>query len=306
MGAFLRGYNLTDGLKKNPCTYEFKNFKTNSATLAMGLWYLVEKTTGQDINLTVETKTDGRVFYSLNILSPTDNVLKEEQVRELAVVGASQRAIARMTGISRGFIRKIQHGGGACVAHYLRKDPLEVKKIIDLPRYEGWFYDLETSSGTFHCGVGKAHVHNSPRRAENFVTRKITKGVARILAGKQKKIFLGNLDAKRDWGYAPEYMEAAWLMLQQEKPEDYVIGTGETRSVREFLEEAFRLAKISNWRDYVEFDSRYLRPTEVPLLVADSSKAKNLLGWQAKTRFRDLAQIMLAADCKSEGAVLEI
>jgi len=143
--------------------------------------------------------------------------------------------------------------------------------------------------------------HESPRRAENFVTRKITTGVARILAGKQKKIYLGNLEAKRDWGYAPEYVEACWRMMQQEKPEDYVIGTGETHTVREFVEEAFRLAGISDWRHYVEIDPRYHRPTEVPILLADAKKAREQLGWEPKVKFNDLVKIMLEADCAREG-----
>lgn len=147
--------------------------------------------------------------------------------------------------------------------------------------------------------------HESPRRAENFVTRKITKGLARILAGQQKKIYLGNLEAKRDWGYAPEYIEATWLMTQHHTADDYVIGTGETHSVQEFVAEAFKAAGITSWRDYVDFDPRYLRPTEVPLLVADASKAKTKLGWEAKTRFRDLVMILVEADCRSEGVDLE-
>ena len=193
MISFLRGYNLTDGLKENKCTYEFRNFKTNSATLAMGLWYLIERITGQDMNLTLEIKNDGRIFYSLNILSTVDNLLKEQKVKELVAIGASQREICRRTDISRDFIRKIQYGGNACSVHHLRRNPSEIKKIIDLPNYDGWFYDLETSSGEFHCGVGKCHVHNSPRRGETFVTKKVTRAIANILSGKQKTLYLGNL-----------------------------------------------------------------------------------------------------------------
>ncbi|MGH8527309.1 MAG: GDP-mannose 4,6-dehydratase, partial [Gammaproteobacteria bacterium] len=120
--------------------------------------------------------------------------------------------------------------------------------------------------------------HESPRRGETFVTRKITKALANILAGKQKMLYLGNLDARRDWGYAPEYMEAVWLMLQQDEPDDYVVGTGEAHSVREFLEEAFSYANV-DWRQHVAIDPRYFRPTEVELLLADASKAREKLGW---------------------------
>jgi GDPmannose 4,6-dehydratase len=140
--------------------------------------------------------------------------------------------------------------------------------------------------------------HESERRGETFVTKKITRSVARIKAGLDKKIYLGNLDARRDWGYAPEYMEAAWLMLQQEEPDDYVIGTGEAHSVKEFVETAFKHVGISNWEDYVEIDSRYYRPTEVDALIADISKAKEKLKWEPKTKFDDLVKIMVEDDLK--------
>jgi GDPmannose 4,6-dehydratase len=143
--------------------------------------------------------------------------------------------------------------------------------------------------------------HESPRRGETFLTRKVTRGVARIKAGLEKKLYLGNLDAKRDWGYAPEYCEAMWRMLQEQEPDDYVIGTGESHSVREFVEEAFCVGGLGDWRKYVEFDPRYLRPTEVDNLVADARKAKRKLGWAPKTTFKDLVRIMVEADCKILG-----
>jgi len=139
--------------------------------------------------------------------------------------------------------------------------------------------------------------HESPRRGETFVTRKITRAVAHIQAGLQNKLYLGNLDAKRDWGYAKEFVEAMWLMLQQDKPDDYVIATQETHSVREFLEIAFGHAGL-NWKQHVEIDPRYLRPTEVDLLIGDASKARRLLGWEPKTRFADLVKLMVDADIK--------
>jgi len=143
--------------------------------------------------------------------------------------------------------------------------------------------------------------HESPRRGETFVTRKITRGVARILAGLDKKIYLGNLEARRDWGYAPEYMEAAYLMLQTSEPDDYVVGTGESHSIREFLDEAFRCAKKGDWRDFVEIDKKYFRPAEVENLIADPRKIKEKLGWEAKTKFKDLVRIMVEADLKEYG-----
>jgi len=138
--------------------------------------------------------------------------------------------------------------------------------------------------------------HESERRGETFVTRKITRGIARIIAGLDKKIYLGNLDARRDWGYAPEYCEAMYLILQQPQAEDYVIGTGVSHSVKDFVEAAFKEAGITNWRDYVGIDPRYYRPTEVVNLIADARKAKEKLGWQAKTKFEDIVKIMLKHD----------
>jgi len=142
--------------------------------------------------------------------------------------------------------------------------------------------------------------HESERRGETFVTKKVTKGIARILAGLDKKLYLGNLNAKRDWGYAPEYVEAMWMMLQQPEAEDYVIGTGEGHSVKEFVETAFELVGL-NWQDYVEIDSKYYRPTEVESLIADTRKAKEKLGWEAKTNFKELVKKMLKHDLENHG-----
>jgi GDPmannose 4,6-dehydratase len=158
-----------------------------------------------------------------------------------------------------------------------------------------WLTVNYRESYELHASNGILFNHESPRRGEAFVTRKITRAVAHILAGLQDKLYLGNLDAKRDWGYAKEYVEAMWLMLQQEKPDDYVIATGETHSVKEFLEVAFSLAGLK-WEDYVVHDPRYLRPTEVDLLVGDATKARKQLGWKPKTTFRDLAKLMVEAD----------
>lgn len=137
--------------------------------------------------------------------------------------------------------------------------------------------------------------HESPRRGENFVTRKITRAVGRIKAGLQKRLVLGNLDSKRDWGYAKEYVEAMWLMLQQDEPHDYVIATNETWSIRDFLETSFGHVGL-DWKEYVDFDPRFLRPAEVDLLIGDYSKAKKQLGWEPKTRMHDLARLMTDAD----------
>lgn len=150
------------------------------------------------------------------------------------------------------------------------------------------------SYGMFACN-GILFNHESPRRGETFVTRKITRAVARIKAGQQQKLYLGNLDAKRDWGYAREYVEAMWQMLQQDEADDYVIATGETHSVEEFLTEAFSHVNL-DWREYVELDPKYLRPAEVDLLIGDASKAKRVLGWEPKVSFRQLVRLMVDAD----------
>ncbi len=154
-------------------------------------------------------------------------------------------------------------------------------------------YDLFAS-----CGI--LFNHESPRRGETFVTRKITRGVAAIVAGKQQKLHLGNLDARRDWGYAKEYVEAMWLMLQRESPDDYVIATGVTHSVKEFAEEAFGRVGL-DWEQYVSIDARYYRPAEVDLLMGDASKAHTELGWAPQTGFKDLVELMLAADLEEHG-----
>ncbi|MGA2670012.1 MAG: GDP-mannose 4,6-dehydratase [Dehalococcoidia bacterium] len=153
--------------------------------------------------------------------------------------------------------------------------------------------------GLFACN-GILFNHESPRRGEAIVTRKVTRAIAHILAGKQKYLYLGNLKAKRDWGYAPEYVEAMWLMLQQEKPEGFVIGTGETHSVQEFVQEAFAYAGL-DWQRYVEIDPCYFRPTETEVLIADAAKARHRLGWEPKVTFKELVRIMVDADMKALG-----
>jgi len=147
--------------------------------------------------------------------------------------------------------------------------------------------------------------HESPRRGETFVTRKITKAVANIVAGKQDKLYLGNMDAKRDWGFAQEYVKAMWLMLQQKKPDDFVIATGETHSVKEFVELAFRLAGL-NWKRHVRIDPKYFRPTDVKILKGNYSKAKRILKWKPKVNFEELVKIMLNTDLKLAGMDLRI
>jgi len=153
--------------------------------------------------------------------------------------------------------------------------------------------------GLFACN-GILFNHESPRRGETFVTRKITRALANIKAGKQKNLFLGNLDAKRDWGYAPDYVAAMWKMLQCDAPNDLVIGTGEAHSVREFLDESFGYADM-DWKEYVKIDPRYFRPTEVDYLLADYSKAAKILNWEPRVFFKDLVRVMVDADLELAG-----
>lgn len=170
--------------------------------------------------------------------------------------------------------------------------------------YSYWITVNYRESYDMYACNGILFNHESPRRGETFVTKKITHAIARILKKEQDKLYLGNLDAKRDWGYAKDYVEAMWLMLQQDKAEDYVIATGETHSVREFLDEAFGLVGL-DWKKYVEIDSRYYRPAEVDLLLGNPAKAKEKLGWKPKTTFKELVKIMLEYDLNNCGLSLD-
>lgn len=170
--------------------------------------------------------------------------------------------------------------------------------------YSYWITVNYRESYDIYACNGILFNHESPRRGETFVTKKITHAIARILKKEQDKLYLGNLDAKRDWGYAKDYVEAMWLMLQQEKAEDYVIATGETHSVREFLDEAFGLVGL-DWKKYVEIDPRYYRPAEVDLLLGNPAKAKEKLGWKPKTTFKELVKIMLEYDLNNCGLSLD-
>ena len=164
--------------------------------------------------------------------------------------------------------------------------------------YAYWVTVNYRESYGLHASNGILFNHESPRRGETFVTRKITRAVAQIAAGLQDKLYLGNLEARRDWGYAREYVEAMWLMLQQAEPDDYVIATNETHSVREFLEVAFGHVGL-DWQKHVAIDPAYYRPAEVDLLIGDYGKAKKQLGWEPKTKFADLVRLMVQADVQS-------
>lgn len=204
----------------------------------------------------------------------------------------------RETGIQPRFYQasssemygKVQHIPQHEETPFYPRSPYGCSKV-----YAFWITVNYRESYGLHASNGILFNHESPRRGETFVTRKITRAVAHIKAGLQQKLFLGNLDAKRDWGYAKEYVEAMWLMLQQEQADDYVVATGETHSVKEFLEVAFGHAGL-DWQKHVEIDPRYYRPAEVDLLIGDASKAKRKLGWEPKTKFADLTKLMVDAD----------
>jgi len=252
--AFLKGYNLCDGLKRNRTKYEYKNFKTNSPSLALALWWMAEKALNQKLTLAVEER-NGKIYYSMNLRSPI-------------VVGS-----------------KGQH---------LVQDSFAILKTSQID-YSGWLVDFATETGTFHAGVGKSLIHNSPRRGLEFVTRKITDTVARIKLGMANELKLGNMDAKRDWGFAGDYVKAMWMMLQQKNPDDYVIATGKSHSVREFAELAFSHAGL-DCKKYVKVDKSLLRPAEVNALIGDYSKAKKVLGWTPSVSFDELATMMVDSD----------
>jgi GDPmannose 4,6-dehydratase len=175
------------------------------------------------------------------------------------------------------------------------RSPYAVSKV-----FGHWTAVNYRESYGMHVSNGILFNHESPRRGENFVTRKITMGVAAIKQGRAKELRLGNLDAKRDWGFARDYVEAMWRMLQQDEPGDYVIATGETHSVREFCEEAFSHAGL-DWKDFVKVDPKYFRPAEVDMLLGDPGQARKVLGWEPKVTFKELARLMVDADLEAEG-----
>lgn len=196
----------------------------------------------------------------------------------------------------------VQHTPQSETTPFYPRSPYAAAKV-----YAHWVTVNYREGYDLHASNGILFNHESPRRGETFVTRKITRAVGRIKHGLQDKLFLGNLDASRDWGFAGEYVEAMWLMLQQDKPDDYVIATGSTHSVQEFLELSFAAAGLDH-KDYVELDERYLRPTEVDLLLGDPSKAATQLGWKAKTTVSELSAMMVASDLKlaaSERALVD-
>ncbi len=254
--AFLGGFNAGTGLKGTPSTDEFQGFKTSSAVLAAGLYWLALTTLKQRAIVCIE-EHDGKLYYRINLNSPKTPDEKSQHLQQ----------------------------------------PLEEVVRAEPTEYKGWLFDLATVSGTFHAGIGQGWIHNSPRRGLEFVTRKVTNAVAKIKLGLADHVALGNLDSRRDWGFAGDYVKAMWLMLQQDEPDDYVIATGETHMVQELCEVAFGYVGL-DWREYVRQDERFMRPAEVDLLVGDPSKAGSRLGWEPNIQFRELIQMMVDADLR--------
>jgi GDPmannose 4,6-dehydratase len=234
---------------------------TNSPVLAQGLCWLYALTS-QPVSVYAERR-DSRVYYRLNVASPVRVGLKGQ---------------------------------------HLRQDPAEVRRIVTGAALDDeWVFDVETESGVLCAGVGRVIVHNSPRRGLEFVTRKITWHAAAIRHGKLDKVKLGNLEARRDWGFAKDYVEAMWLMLQQDGADDYVIATNQAHSVRDCVEIAFDEAGLGDWERYVEQDPALVRPAEVDHLIGDFAKAERNLGWRPQTSFEELIRLMTRADLELLG-----
>lgn len=261
------------------------------------------------------------VYGDLNDASSLNRILKTVKPHEIYNLGAQSHVkvsfeVPEYTGevVGMGTTRLLEavRDSGIKTKFYQASSSEMYGKVLEKPQtektpfyprspyavakvYAYWMtVNYREAYNMFACN-GILFNHESPRRGETFVTRKITKAVARIKMGVQDKLYLGNLDAKRDWGFAGDYVEAMWLMLQQDTPDDYVIATGETHSVREFVEEAFAYAGLP-WKKYVSIDARYFRPTEVDFLLGDPAKARRKLNWRPKVKFKELVRMMVDAD----------
>jgi len=255
--AFFNGYYDADGRRGGLESYQYKGWTTKSAVLNLGLIFLINELTGQKAKTKLAYIGNNRYYYTQLRSSKTTNK-----------------------------------------GRHLLKDLNEVIKINKICNFkDGAFFDLQTESQTFASGANLVKVHNSPYRGYEFVTRKITSAVSKIKAGQAEELMLGNLEAKRDWGFAGDYVIAMYLMLQQDKPDDYVIATGETHTVKEFVELAFDYAGL-DWKKYVKKDKNLFRPAEVHELKGDYSKAKRILGWKPKVNFEQLVKMMVDEDLK--------
>jgi GDPmannose 4,6-dehydratase len=262
---FLSGYHRGDGLRTGRSTGELESFRTTSPVVAAGLMWLARTGLGRPVTVDHEPHAVGDPRYLVTI--------------DPGLLPGNEGT-------------------------HMKNPQAEVRKV-ERDQFTGWTYDLATDSGKFAAGVGSVVIHNSPKRGLEFVTRKITSSLARIKLGLQDSITLGNLDSARDWGFAGDYVEAMWLMLQQDEPDDYVIATGETHTIREFLDEAFACAGYDDWTPYVKQDPRFERPAEVDLLMGDASKARAQLRWEPKVDFQGLVRQMYESDLVEESAKAE-
>jgi len=268
--SFFEGYYACDGLKKDRCTYKYKSLKSNSPILCQGLLLIVSQITGQKYNINV-FEQNNKEYYQINLRNSN----------------------------------KINNKG----SHFLKNDSeLKKKSSLKNENKDCFVYDIETECGYLNAGVGKLVVGNSPRRGQTFVTKKITDAFYKISTNQQDCLYLGNLNAKRDWGHAKDFVEAMWLILQQYEPDDYIIATGEQHSVREFVEKSaayFNMKiewqgeelneigiDVNSGRTVVKVDARYFRPAEVESLLGDATKAREKLGWVPKTSFEQLVEDM--------------
>lgn len=270
------------------------------------------------------------VYGDLNDASSLNKILRDIQPDEIYNLGAQSHVrvsfdvpeyTGEVTGLGAVRLLEAIRDVGIKPKFYQASSSEMYGKVLEVPQkettpfyprspygaakvYAYWItVNYREAYNLFACN-GILFNHESPRRGETFVTRKITRAVARIKMGLQQDLFLGNLDAKRDWGFAGDYVRAMWMMLQTEKPDDYVVATGETHSVREFLDLAFSHVGL-DWNQYVKIDPRYYRPTEVDLLIGDPSKAKKELGWEPKVSFRQLVTMMVDEDLKAERQKVE-
>jgi GDPmannose 4,6-dehydratase len=230
------------------------------------------------------------VRVSFEIPEYTSDVTGVGTIRILEAIGKTQVRSRFYQASSSEMFGKVQAVPQNEGTPFWPRSPYGVAKVFSY-----WATVNYRESYGLHASNGILFNHESPRRGETFVTRKISRAVSAIKHGLQSELFLGNLDAKRDWGYAPEYVEGMWRILQQDESNDFVLSTGETHSVREFVEEAFAHVDL-DWKEYVKHDPRYERPAEVDLLIGDASKAKKFLGWEPKVRFKELVRIMVDAD----------
>lgn len=273
--------------------YSNPNLALHFGDLADGgsLRKLIEKTQPEEI---FHLGAMSHVRVSFDVPEYTADVTGIGTLRMLEAVRDVNSKIRFYQASSSELFGKVQETPQRETTPFYPRSPYGVAKL-----FAYWTaINYRESYGMFCCN-GILFNHEGPRRGETFVTRKITRAIANIKAGTQRYLYLGNLDARRDWGYAKEYVEGMWLMLQQEVPDDYVLATGETHSVREFLQVAFSHVGL-DWKDYVRHDSRYDRPAEVDLLLGDARKAKRVLGWEPKTKFDDLVKLMVDADLYEE------